>query len=84
MQPDRAAASAEPNGDAAKARYASERTATRSPELERACSADPSGQDALAALARFDRAAESHSVRLATELTPVRLAAQSFISGHPK
>ena len=83
----RAAASGEPNGDAAKARYASERSAlgsAGSPELERTCSADPGGTDALAALARFDRAAESHSIRLASELTPVRLAAQSFISGHPK
>ena len=80
----RAAAATEPNGDAAKARYANERSAARSPELEPTCSADPSGTDALAALARFDRAAESHSVRQASELTPVRLAAQSFISGHPR
>lgn len=80
----RGVAQVEPDGDAAKARYANERTASRSPELERVCSADPSGTDALAALARFDRAAESHAVRLASELTPVRLAAQSFISGHPK
>ena len=80
----RAAASTEPNGDAAKARYATLRSAARSAELEQTCSADPSGPDALAALARFDRAAESHAIRLASELTPVRLAAQSFISGHPK
>ena len=81
----RLAASTEPNGDAAKARFASERGAARSQsELEHTCSADPAGNDALAALARFDRAAESHAIRLASELTPVRLAAQSFISGHPK
>lgn len=80
----RAASSSEPSGEAATARYASERSAARSPELERTCAADPSGSDALAALARFDRTSESQAVRLASELTPVRLAAQSFISGHPK
>lgn len=80
----RVAASGEPSKEAAKARYARERSASGSPELERTCSADPSGTDALAALARFERASESHAVRLAGELTPVRLAAQSFISGHPQ
>ncbi len=80
----RVSASTEPDGDAAKARYASERSASRPPELDRTCSADPNGTDALAALARYDRAAESNALRLAAELTPVRLSAQSFISGHPK
>ncbi|MDF2698044.1 MAG: hypothetical protein K0S65_6427 [Labilithrix sp.] len=75
------AASSEPNDEAARARYASERRAARSPELEQSCAADPAGTDALAALARFDRAAESHAVRTVTELRSVRMAAQSFIRG---
>lgn len=77
-------ASSEPNGGAAQARYALARSDSRSPELVRTCSADPKGTDALAALARLDRLAESEAVRTASELRPVRLAAQSFISGHPK
>lgn len=76
----RVAASTEPDGDTAKVRYKSERSASTPPELDKICSADPSGPAALAALARFDRAAESHALRMANELTPVRLAAQSFIS----
>ncbi|MBN9165541.1 MAG: hypothetical protein J0I07_31600 [Myxococcales bacterium] len=80
----RQAASSEASAEAAKARYESERSAARSPDLERTCSAEPSGTDALASLARLDRQAESESVRSATELRSVRLAAQSFISGHPK
>jgi hypothetical protein len=75
------AASTESTDEAARARFASERNATKTPELERSCAADPSGTDALAALARFDRAAESHAVRTVTELRSVRLAAQSFIRG---
>jgi hypothetical protein len=77
-------ASSEPNGEAAKARYAKERSIPPSGELERTCAADPQGIDALAALARLDRVADAHAVRSATELSPVRLAAQSFISGHPR
>lgn len=75
------AASSEPSGEAARARYASERAGRRTSDLERACGADPNGTDALAALARFDRAADSHAVRTATELSPVRLSTQSFIRG---
>ncbi|MBX3199617.1 MAG: hypothetical protein KF894_15890 [Labilithrix sp.] len=80
----RQAASAETTTDAAKARYDSERSATRSTELERACSADPHGTDARASLARLERAAETQALRTVTELRPVRLSAQSFISGHPR
>jgi hypothetical protein len=76
-------ASSEANGDAARARYASERATSRG-DLEPICKADPQGVDALAALARLDRMADSQAVRTATELSPVRLAAQSFISGHTK
>lgn len=78
----RQAASSEASAGAAKARYASERSAARSSELEQTCSAEPSGAIALASLARLERQAESESVRSATELRSVRLAAQSFISGH--
>lgn len=80
----RLAASSETSDPAAKARYAAERASARAgdpAELERTCKADPHGVDALAALARFDRAAESHAVRTASELSPVRLSAQSFIRG---
>jgi hypothetical protein len=79
----RLAASTEQSEAAAATRYASERERARSRDLEPACSGDPSGADALAALARFDRASESHAVRIASDLTPVRLSTQSFISGHP-
>ncbi|MBX3264100.1 MAG: hypothetical protein KIS78_14575 [Labilithrix sp.] len=77
-------ASAEATAEAAKARYETERSATRSPELERVCSGDPRGDAARASLARLERVAESQAVRTATELRPVRLSAQSFISGHPR
>ena len=79
----RVAASTEPTADAAKARFTSERSSGRekSPAVERACSSDPHGKDALAALARLERAAESHALRTAGELSLVRLGAQSFISG---
>ena len=82
----RLAASGEPDDDAARARYAKERAAPpdRDTELERVCSADPHGKGALASLARFDRAAQSHAFRTASELSPVRLGSQSFISGHPR
>lgn len=79
----RVAASAEPSAEAARARYAAERQPGRAltGEIDRTCAEDPRGKDALAALARFDRAAESHAVKTAAELSPVRLASQSFIRG---
>ena len=77
-------ASMAPDGDTAKQRYASHRELRRSPDLDRVCGADPNGSDALAALARFDRAAGNGAIRTATELSPVRLSTQSFISGHPQ
>jgi hypothetical protein len=81
----RALASLESGGDTAKARYASERTSRGTMnDLKRRCGTDPHGQEALAALARLDRAAEAHAVRDGSELSPVRLSAQSFISGHPR
>lgn len=78
----RSVASLEPNGDAARARFASERRpeAGRSP-AKQACASDAHGPDALAAVARLDRTAEADCVRAASELRPVRVAAQSFIRG---
>ena len=82
----RLAAGTESSGEAATARYARERSASKAAgeDLERVCARDPHGTEALAALARLDRAAETHAIRDAAELSPVRLAAQSFISGHPR
>lgn len=76
----RLVASTEKDGPTAKDRYARERAAQKG-AAARVCDADPHGTDALAALARFDRAAEAHAVRESSELSPVRLAAQSFIRG---
>lgn len=80
----RAAASLEVDGDAAKARFARDRAAARdrAPARDRVCGGDSHDGDALAALARLERAAESHAIRTATELSPVRRGAQSFIRGH--
>jgi len=70
----RVAASNEPGADEARARYAAERKGA--PAASAAC---PREEDALAALARFDRVSEALAIRSASELRPVRLAAQSFI-----
>lgn len=48
-------------------------------ELTRACESDPHGADALAALDRFDRAAERDAIRQAVELGRVRRSVDSFI-----
>lgn len=79
-------ASEQPNAEAARFSYAEARKKARehTGELASACADDPRGADALAALARLDRAAESHAVRTSAELSPVRLAAHSFISGDPQ
>ena len=78
----RIAASTERNADAARQRYQSARPSREPIALVRArCAGDPQETAALAALARFDRAAEAHAVRDATELSPVRQEAQSFIRG---
>lgn len=81
-------ASSEPNADAAKARYTSERRAwddrDGTPKPKQACASDPHGPEALAAIARLDRTAEAHSIRDASELRAVRLTAQSFIRGHSR
>lgn len=82
----RVLATEEQSADAARTTYATARKKGReqAAELDRACAGDPRGLDALAALARLDRAAEAHAVRTAAELSPVRLAAHSFISGDPQ
>lgn len=74
----RAAAVHATDADDAKARYA---TARKSDAIDVAgiCSGDPSGIDAVAAIQRLDRAAESHAARAASEIGPVRQSARSFI-----
>lgn len=81
----RAVASGEASAEAARARYAREREQRPArPELEQACAGERHGLEALAAVARLDRAAEARAGKSAAALTPVRAAAQSFISGHPQ
>lgn len=80
----RAAASTEPNGDAAKARYERERQPPPAADPERACAGEARGHEALAALARLDRAARTRALRDAEQLKTVRRGAQSFISGHTR
>ncbi len=79
----RLAASTEKTGDAAKDRYLAERriSGERSADRDALCRDAPQRIEALAALARLDRASEAHAVRESSELSPVRLAAQSFIRG---
>ena len=74
----RAAAVHATDADDAKARYA---TARKGDTIDVAgiCSGDPSGIDAVAAVQRLDRAAESHAARDASEIGPVRQGARSFI-----
>jgi hypothetical protein len=79
----RSTASMEANGEAAKDRYDRERRSSQK-ATDTVCAAEPQGSEALAALARLERAAKAHAVRDATELRPVRLAAQSFIRGQPR
>jgi hypothetical protein len=71
--------------DSAQDRFVEQRrSATSRDDLERACASDPHGTEALASLARYERASQAHAVREARELVPVRLAAQSFIRGHSR
>ena len=79
----RLVASTEKTGGAAKDRYAAERRLARERSADRdvVCHDAPQRIEALAALARLDRASEAHAVRESSELSPVRLAAQSFIRG---
>lgn len=49
------------------------------PDVARACEAEPNGPDALAALLRFDRAAEGVAFRTAVDLARVRREVDSFI-----
>lgn len=74
----REAASGERDADSARATYAATRKSDAS-DLKTACATDPNGPDALAAVGRLDRAAESHAVRDANEIGPMRRNARSFI-----
>ena len=74
----REAASGERDADSARAAYAATRKKEPS-DLKTACATDPNGPDALAAVGRLDRAAESHAVRDANEIGPMRRNARSFI-----
>jgi hypothetical protein len=74
------AAASAADGEEAKKRYLeSRRIVDRQASGERTCAEDPHGGEALAAVARYDRAAETFAARRGTELSPVRLRAQSFI-----
>jgi hypothetical protein len=74
----RVTASSERDADSARSTYAAARK-TDSSDPSAACSSDPNGVDALAALGRLDRSAESHAVRDASEIGPMRQSARSFI-----
>jgi hypothetical protein len=69
----RMAATSELGAEEARERYARERRNVTP------ASATCKDQDALAALARFDRVSEALAIRTSSELRPVRSAAQSFI-----
>lgn len=51
----------------------------RYPDVTRACETDPNGQEALAAFARFERAAAGTAVHKAERLGRVRRHVDSFI-----
>lgn len=74
----RVTASGERDGDAARHAYAAARKAEAT-DVKAACANDPNGVDALAAVGRLDRSAESHAVRDASEIGPMRQSARSFI-----
>jgi hypothetical protein len=81
----RSSASAENGAEAARSRYHAARPSREPIALASTrCRSDAQGAAALAALAKFDRAAEADAVRAAAELSPVRLEAQSFIRGHTR
>lgn len=50
-------------------------------KIAMACESDPNGADALAAVQRFDRAAQHDAVRQAASLGRVRREVESFIRG---
>jgi hypothetical protein len=76
------AAAATDRGDAER-RYRTARSpewdAPKHGELVQACAGDSRGIDAVAAVARLDRAAEGAIRRQTDELGPVRRAVDSFI-----
>lgn len=76
---DALAAAGASAAEEAKRRYLEKRREVPREEAERACADDPHGAEALAAVARYDRAAETFAARRGSELSPVRVRAQSFI-----
>lgn len=74
----RIASSGAADADSARAHYAESKKAD-AVDVKAACANDPNGVDAIAAVQRLDREAESHAVRDATEIAPVRQGARSFI-----
>lgn len=78
-----AAAAAAPEPRDAERAYSDAKKPEWDPErrdaLSGPCRGDPNGPAALAAVARFDRAAEAWIRRRATELSPVRREVDSFI-----
>jgi hypothetical protein len=80
---DRGSAAAQGAGsaDEAEQRYkdAVAKTWSEKDQLLRPCQDDPAGPEAMAALARLDRAAEGAARRQAGELGPVRREVESFI-----
>ena len=76
-----AAAAAAPHADDAERRYAEAKAPewNRRTEIERTCTEDAVGTDAMAAVTRLDRAAQGLVRKGATELAPVRREVDSFI-----
>jgi hypothetical protein len=76
-----AAAVSNTNPDEAERLYQSSRGDAwqKKDDLLRPCETEPVGPEAVAALARFDRAAASSLRRHVTELGPVRREVESFI-----
>lgn len=78
------AAASAPDAEEGKKRYLASRTSHDGAAPKSSCSEDPHGAEALAAVARYDRAAETFAARRGSELNPVRLRAQSFIRQVPR
>lgn len=80
------AAAGAPDAEEAKKRYLASRHAASAKASGTApsCNQDPHAPEALAAVARYDRAAETFAARKGSELNPVRLRAQSFIRQVPR
>jgi hypothetical protein len=80
------AAGSTPNASDPGAAYATARDASwaKKDDLLRPCESDPVGPEAMAALARLDRMAESNVRRQSSEFVPVRREVDSFIRLNPQ